>query len=161
MERFIYRSRANKKKKKKSRTRSEGFQGTDEYFLFFVRRSVYTLFGVFGERGNKRAGRRGVDGSMENLNRIQPICPLSIEAMFPKINRNVLLERSNPSWRILYPRAITASAEVCTTVHGYGNPISDTGQKRLRMSRVVKIYRLIDVPGPTHRTPPLFHLPEP
>lgn len=46
----------------------------------------------------------------------------------------------------------SAFAEVCTTVHGYGNPISDTGQKRLRMSRVVKIYRLIDVPG--HTVPP-------
>lgn len=40
---------------------------------------------------------------MENLNRIQPICLLSVRdrSHVPKINRNVLLERSNPSWRIL------------------------------------------------------------
>lgn len=69
-----------------------------------------------------------------------------------KINRNVLLERSNPSCGILYPGAISC----CESMHNgtrHGNPISDRLQKRLRMSRVAKIYRLIDVPWTAHRLP--------
>lgn len=121
----------------------------------------YTIFNVFGRRKNKREREKGKGGSMENLNWIQPICLLSVRdrSHVPKINRNVLLERSNPSWRILSSQGHQPSAKVCTTVHGYGNPISDTGQKRLRMSRVAKIYRLIDVPG--HAVSPNVTSPPP
>lgn len=78
-------------------------------------------------------------------------CPSAIEAMFRKSIATCYWNDPIHPGGFFIPEP-SASAEVCTTVHGYGNPISDIGQKRLRMSRVAKIYRLIDVPG--HTVPP-------
>lgn len=56
-------------------------------------------------RKREKRDRSSAGGSMENFQaNSSNLSPVRRDrSHVPKINRNVLLERSNPSWRILYP----------------------------------------------------------
>lgn len=109
----------------------------------------------FRAKPEEGGASRGRGGTMENFQRIRAICLLSgsrIEAMFRKSIATCYSNDPIHPGGFFIRRRHRAPRGHATTVHAAGNPISDGRgrQKRLRMSCVVKIYRLIDAPRTAH-----------